>query len=352
MKLLHLADLHLGSEMRARLTSEKAKTRREEICEAFLRAVDYAKKEGVQAILLCGDVFDTRLPLQRDKELFYDVIRSSPEITFFYLKGNHDGAEKTEELPNLKTFCGSGWTTYELGEGVTVTGIELTGENFLAYYDTLHLEVGKTNIVMLHGQISESTGEEKIRLRSLAGKNIDYLALGHIHSYSAGEIDWRGNYAYSGCLEARGFDEPGEKGFIVLDTQQGVSHRFIANSLRTVREVTVDVGGTAGIAEALQKMEAEMNVDVEDMPRVYLVGEVAFDSDGLERLAYARLKDKYFAASVKDETRKVLDLSKYEGQVSIEAEFVRVVTENPDLTEGQKQRMLDLGLKALLGGKL
>lgn len=352
MKLLHLADLHLGSEMRARLTADKARTRREEICSSFLRAVDYAKAEGIQAVLLCGDVFDTRLPLRRDKQLFYDVVRSSPEITFFYLKGNHDGAEKTEELPNLKTFGEEGWTTYSLGEGVTVSGIELTVENSLSYYDSLHLEDGKKNIVMLHGQIAESVGTEKIRLRSLAGKNIDYLALGHLHSYSSGKIDARGSYVYSGCLEARGFDECGDKGFVVVDTQQSLSHQFVPHAVRTVREVTVDVGGTAGIAEALQKMEAALSVEASDMPRVYLVGEVAFDTEGLEGLAHARLKDRYFAASVKDQTKKALDLSKYEGQVSIEAEFIRVIMEDSKLTERQKRQALDLGLKALSGGKL
>ena len=56
----------------------------------------------------------------------------------------------------------------------------------------------------------------------LKEKNIDYLALGHIHEYSQGQIDLRGKYAYSGCLEGRGFDELGEKGFILIDVSDGV----------------------------------------------------------------------------------------------------------------------------------
>ena len=42
-------------------------------------------------------------------------------------------------------------------------------------------------------------------------------AIFEISSYSTGEIDERGKYAYSGCLEGRGFDETGDKGFVLID---------------------------------------------------------------------------------------------------------------------------------------
>ena len=50
--------------------------------------------------------------------------------------------------------------------------------------------------------------------------NIDYLALGHIHSYKCHKLDKRGVYCYSGCLEGRGFDECGDKGFVLLETEE------------------------------------------------------------------------------------------------------------------------------------
>ena len=352
MKLLHLADLHLGSEMNARLTAENAKLRRGELRAAFYRAVEYAKASGVAAVLLCGDVFDTALPMQQDKEFFYDVIRSTPSLTFFYIKGNHDEIEDTEQLPNLKTFTADGWMSYDLGEGVCVSGIELNGQNSESYYDTLRLDVGKKNVVLLHGQIAETKGEEKICLRALAGKHIDYLALGHIHTYSSGSIDARGTYAYAGCLEPRGFDEVGVKGFVLVDIGQGVSHTFIENAARSVELVEVDVGGLGGPAQVLQKVERELTVDEADMPRVVLVGEVDFDTEGLANFVYTHLKGKYFALSVKDETQKALHLEEYEGQVSIEAEFVRVVLANDTLTQGQKKQVIAMGLKALKGEKL
>lgn len=352
MKIFHLADLHLGSEMNARLTREAARLRREEMCMAFDRVVERAKRDGVSAILLSGDVFDTALPAARDKEFFYDAIRQAPAITFFYLKGNHDNLERAEDLPNLKTFREDAWTTYTLAEGVTVSGIELTAENSNDYYNSLYLDESKKNIVMLHGQIADAKGVEKIHVKSLSGKNIDYLALGHVHSYQSGAIDARGVYAYAGCLEPRGFDELGPKGFISIDTDGGLSYSFMENSLRPVQLFTVDVSGLKGIADVLRKLEEEISVLEEDMLRIVLTGEADFDTDGMENMILSRWRGKCFAISVKDETERALDLSKYEGQVSIEAEFIRVVLANETLSDRQKKEVISLGLKALSGGKL
>ena len=82
------------------------------------------------------------------------------------------------------------------------------------------------------------------------------------------------------------------------------------------------------------------------------MGEAAFDMDGVVNMLQRHLRERCFALSVKDETEKALDLSKYEGQVSIEAEFIRVVMANDGLTERQKKEVISLGLKALSGGKL
>ena len=352
MKLLHIADLHLGSELSARLTTEKARRRKEELCAAFDRVVNYAKQEGVRAVLLCGDAFDTIAPLRRDKQFFYDVIRNAEQLTFFYLKGNHDEEETVEDLPNLKTFSSKEWTSYDLGEGVVVSGIELSAQNSEGYYDTLRLNTEKKNIVLLHGQISESVGASKIVLRRLAGKGIDYLALGHIHTYSTGAIDTRGNYAYAGCLEPRGFDEVGAKGFVLLDTEGGLHHRFVESASRTVRLVEVDISGVSGIPEAQYKVEQALTVDEKDMPRILLTGEVDFDTEGMVYFIEQRLKGKYFALSVKDETCPALHFEKYEGQVSLEAEFVRVILADESLDDGEKKRVIALGLKALKGEKL
>ena len=56
--------------------------------------------------------------------------------------------------------------------------------------------------------------QSKIEVYELKNKNIDYLALGHVHKYKMEKLDNRGIYCYSGCLEGRGFDECGDKGCV------------------------------------------------------------------------------------------------------------------------------------------
>ncbi len=57
-----------------------------------------------------------------------------------------------------------------------------------------------------------------IDLKKLQNKNVNYFALSHIHKREVGEVG-ESKYSYPGCVLGRGFDEVGEKGFLVLDTE-------------------------------------------------------------------------------------------------------------------------------------
>ena len=58
------------------------------------------------------------------------------------------------------------------------------------------------NLVTLHGQAGTSCGKDQINLKLLQNRGIDYLALGHLHTYSLQKLDETGAFCYSGCLEA------------------------------------------------------------------------------------------------------------------------------------------------------
>ncbi len=197
MKLLHCADIHLGSKMEAKLPKDKADERKLEVRAAFDRMIDYAVKNGISVVLLAGDVFDGDRPLKRDKDYFYGAVRSHPDIDFLYLRGNHDVLQSYTEqgLDNLKTFSDE-WTVYEYGD-VAVWGIESVKSNATAMYAALKPDKTKKNIVMLHGQIGDANGVYKINLAKLRNKHIDYLALEHLHTFSDGAIDERGKYDYT-----------------------------------------------------------------------------------------------------------------------------------------------------------
>ncbi len=349
MKIIHCADIHLGSQMDTSLTSMAAKERRAELRASFLSLVDYARAGDIKHILLAGDIFDTDRPTKADRELFYNIIKGSPDISFYYLRGNHDLKEDygSSGLDNLKTFSDD-WSSYGIGEGVVIHGIELTAGNSSAFSQTLVTEVDKINIVMLHGQISSSTGRGLIHLPSLARKNIDYLALGHVHSYSSASLDARGIYAYSGCLEGRGFDECGERGFILLDTEDGkIKHSFIPFSKRRIFSYTVDVGDCDGPYSLLEKIRA-LGFGTDDIIRVTLVGECDFDLTDIKETITHLLTPHCAYARVKSKARARADISEAECELSLRGEFIRTVLSGT-LSDDEKREVIELGLRALSG---
>ena len=341
MKIIHSADIHLGAPMSS-FPEEIARERKKEVRNSFERMVRFAREEGVQVILLSGDVFDRDKPTQKDVTFFYNTVKANPDIDFLYLRGNHDKDGEGVDLPNLKTFS-TAWTGYTYGD-IVISGIELATEIASSLYSTLALDTKKKNIVMLHGQIN---GE--INLTRLRDKNIDYLALGHIHGYEDGELDRRGRYAYSGCLEGRGFDETGVKGFVLLDIEDKISYAFQPFSLRSIEKIELDVSGLKEGSEMARLARTKTVFKKENIYRIELVGEVDADVDSFAEDVQRYLEGDCLYLSVKDKTVKKIDYTAYEGDNSLKGEFVRAVRESEGYTDEEKAMIIAYGLKALAG---
>ncbi len=341
MKIIHCADVHLGAKIDS-FPKEISQRRKTEVRNTFLRMVEFAKSEGASLILLSGDIFDREKPYKKDTDFFYGVVRDNPQIDFLYLRGNHDEEGERPLLPNLKTFC-STWSYYDY-ENITVAGIELQKENLRSYYSTLSLREDRVNIVMLHGQIGES-----INLVKLREKNIDYLALGHIHEYSQGELDERGRYAFSGCLEGRGFDETGVKGFVLLEAKDSLTFSFQPFSKRQIARVQVDVSGLKEGSEMARRARAKIPFDKENIYRLELIGEVEADLDEFAADVRAYLEGDCAFLSVKDCTKKKIDYAAYEYDLSLKGEFIRTVKESGEYSEEEKAQLIAYGVKALSG---
>ena len=163
MKLIHCADVHLDSRMESGLPVEKAKERRLELLHTFTRMTEQAAEDKVEAILICGDLFDGRSVSTRAGNCVLDAVVQHPQIMFYYLRGNHDQGNFLEGVPalpdNLRTF-GTDWTSYEQGD-VVITGAEWSGENKDHIMERLSLEKDRTNIVMFHGMAAEYHGKDQ-----------------------------------------------------------------------------------------------------------------------------------------------------------------------------------------------
>ncbi len=353
MKIIHCADLHLDSKMTSNLSKEQAKERKMEILRTYSRMIEYAKNNDIKAIVIAGDLFDTRNVSATARNLVKDSITSNPDIDFYYLKGNHDSdsfISKLDEIPqNLKLFSDQ-WTTYSYGN-IAITGLEINKNNESVMYNSLMLDNDKYNVVTLHGQIGE------IVLNSLKNKGIDYLALGHVHEYQNGQLDNRGMYCYSGCLEGRGFDECGPKGFVVLDIDDEkltAGFSFVPFAYRNLYTLYVDVTGVMTTQEAAVKMEealAKSQYSSRSLVKFVLVGEVDVDCEINTEFLKDMFEEYFYYEKVYDETKLLINYSEYEKDASLKGEFIRMVLSS-DLTEDQKTEVIRCGISALSGEEI
>lgn len=355
MKILHCADLHMDSPMETHMTREQAAKRNAEILMSFQRMTEYAENEKVRVVLIAGDLFDGERVTRRTVEGVLDAVRRTPQIDYLYVSGNHDdqtNAFADQEIPeNFKRFTDK-WNTIEYGD-VAVSGIEITKNNASTLYGQLPAQKSRVNIVMLHGQVSSACEVDQVNLNLLKGKNINYLALGHIHTYSCEQLDCDGIYCYPGCLEGRGFDECGEKGFVVLDTDgRKIMPIFIPFSSRKLHRVTVDITGATTNSAVHQAMKrASQNIDKKDMVEFILTGAADPSARIAKKYLYNLVESDFFFVKIKDETKLILDPKDYENDISLKGEFIRLVMAS-DAGEADKIKIIRTGLEALAGEEI
>ncbi|MBQ7363519.1 MAG: DNA repair exonuclease [Clostridia bacterium] len=349
MKILHTSDLHLASSLTSRLTGERLKTRRAELSLVFERTVEEAVYRGASLIIIAGDLFDTERITARQREHILESIARCPMLDFLYLPGNHEREALTAgvgKLPeNLKLF-GSEWTYYDYGL------VRIAGRSTLSadMFDTLQKDPEKKNIAVLHGGVSDRSSESAVGLKDAAASGIDYVALGHYHSYEHIRLEGGGSAVYSGTPEGRGFDEAGPCGVVLIETDGvGLSHSFIPTAKREIVIKNVDISAAhtrLDIDDAVR--ETLLGVEDTSLVRVVLTGrhspELAVDTDTLNR----RYAEKFFYFEALDESGIVINPEDYRYDKSLKGEFIRLVM-SKEMDEAERERIIKTGLGALVG---
>lgn len=393
MKIIHCADLHLDSQMTSNLSKEQAEERKAELLNTYNRMLKYAKENSISAIIIAGDLFDTSNVSMSARNTVYNGILSNPDINFYYLRGNHDEADwlaNYSTIPaNLKLFGGN-WTIYKENEVITIAGIEQNSANSGILYDELNLSADDINIVIMHGQESDvllkneqqsnilnqsfadynangtinikntnnSDYTDLIHLKNLRNKSIDYLALGHVHFYKKERLDSRGVYCYSGCLEGRGFDECGTKGFVVLDIdtqRKSVKSEFVPFASRRLYAVEADITGcctTTEIAYRIQEKLEFAGCTAESLVKAVLTGHTDIECEKNIRLILKHFQENYYYFKLKDMSGLKIDYNTYLYDESLKGEFVRNVMAAQDMSEEDKSYIIRYGIQALLGEEI
>jgi len=331
MKFIHCADLHLSSPLTANLPPKKAERIHAGIFYALESLIDKAKKSSISLIVIAGDLFDTTNINPSVLHRFKLLVSANPDITFLFVYGNHD---YTNDNP---------FADFSQNFKVLSSGESLLIEDtfFWAYSNALpSLPIDSFNVVIAHGDVN---GE--INLPSLKNKNIDYLALGHIHGARLEKLDERGVWAYSGCLVGRGWDELGEKGYYLVDTTTK-TYAFTPIGAITFNEIVKDITPYSTILEFENAFMLETNAyDQNSALRLVITGEITDENFIDFSYLQTMLSEKFFYFELKDKTRISFDNLLGES-VSLKGEFLKVIKQKGYTEEVEKQ-IIETGLKYL-----
>ena len=359
MRMIHCADLHLDSAMTTHLDRDKANERKQELLNAFIKMVEFAAANRVEVILIAGDMFDTKDVQRTTKNTVIYQIQKHPEIRFYYLKGNHDGDNFIDELieipDNLYLFDDQ-WKSYKEGKNIRIYGVEQTGYNPYIYQE-FQANKNEINIVMLHGQDTETGGDspEDINIRALENKGIDYLALGHIHTYREGQLDGRGRYCYPGCLCGRGFDECGPHGFVCINIDEErhiVQSKFLPIDSRNLYQVYVDVTGCNTTIEMIDLISEKLRAySPASLIKIVLTGNLDVECEKNLEYIQKTFESEFYYVTVSDKTALSVDIDKFAMDISLRGEFVRQVRQREDLSDEDKSIVIRYGLQILDGEK-
>ena len=406
VKLIHTADLHLDSAFRSRFTKEEAENRRQKQLMAWKELLSFAVEKKVQGILIAGDLFDSPVVSHGTMDFLLSTIAEHPEISFFYLRGNHD-TENTfryqENLPkNLFLFSEKG-KKYRLNDRLLLAGVEYGtkdisfGENEGATQGAgqaaeqgvgqesahgaealskseseseeeskfLKLKEEDCNILLLHGALYQGTakgdalqGEEGIFLKNLEKLPLSYIALGHIHKGGEGKLNNGALWAYPGCLQGRGFDEEGERGFLYLKVEEEkkeIRKEFIPIKQGEFRILEIELLEDKGTLACLKKIEVEMEkagIVKEDSLRIILKGKKGLEQERNLRYLQLQLQDSVFLLEIRDECELSWNREEAMKEKSLKGEFLRVLAAADILSKEEQEEIIALGMGLLQGGEL
>ena len=351
MKIIHTSDLHLASALTSRLSSDRVRERKRELMDGFRKTVSEAEKIGAAAIIIAGDLFDSERASGETVEQVLTVMERAQDILFFYLPGNHEGRliEKSgRHLPKNLLIFKDEWTYFKLGD-INIIGRSETKENM---FSELSLSEKEKNIVVLHGELREHSEENGvIGVKELSYLPIDYLALGHYHTYSYHTLSERTTAVYPGTPEGRGFDETGDKGYVIMEVDRyGIYHQFRQSAKRALRIAEVDITALERRIDIEDRIEESVSKIHEcDLVRVVLKGKrplgIRYDIDSLTSL----WKTRFYYFELKDDTRVSFCADDFKNDKSLKGEFIRGVLADDSLSDDIKENVITMGLRALLG---
>ena len=358
MRILHLADLHLGKILQEQPLIEDQKYMLEEI-------IKKVQEENIEIILISGDIYDRSIP-QTDAvdmlDYFLNKLIKDLKKQVFIISGNHDSKERLGF--GNKIFENDGLYISSKYEG-KIKKVELQDEygklniyllpfikpvevkkyfedEILSYDETIkkiiekeNIDETQRNIILTHqfvtciGEEVERTDSETISLGGIDNVDIsnydkfDYVAIGHVHRP---QRIGRDTARYAGTMLKYSFSEVNHKKTIpIIDFKEkgNINIKLVElTPLRDMREIK-------GPIEELTKKENYKNTNTEDYIKAIITNEEpVYDAIGQIRKVYPNvlkleIQNSKSSVSQNDEKEKELQNIKNKSEVELFNEFYK-----------------------------
>ncbi len=307
IKVLHLADIHLGSTTHGKVNPQTGlNTRLEDFVAALTICIDRAINEPADIVLFGGDAFPDATPPPLVQQAFAKQFRRLADagIPTVLLVGNHDQHSQGIGGASLAIYRSLAVPNFTVGDTIATHRIStnagdiqiitlpwITRSTLLTKAETegfsmtevsqflidrlqvvIEGEIRKLDpklptILLAHVMVDTATyGAERflaagkgftIPLSMLTREAFDYVALGHVHRHQI--LATQPLVVYPGSIERVDFGEENEaKGYCWLEVEKGnVKFEFCPIPTRAFRTIEVDVTQAedpqAKLLKAIQK---------------------------------------------------------------------------------------------------
>jgi len=356
IRILHLADLHIGMENYGQLDPATGLNGRVmDFLRRLSEVVDYALDQEVDLVLFAGDVYKSRDPNSTYRREFARRIKRLADagIPVVLLVGNHDLPAQDRRASSIEIFRTLAvpnvvvashdhlhHLTTRRGAPIQVASVpyplrqrllahEEHKDSTIPELDAVVQHLVAENIQALAAQVDPSVpavltghfsvseaqygsertvmlGRDVVVLKSvLADPTWEYVALGHIHRHQELNNGQHPPIVYSGSLERIDFGEENEpKGFVVADVRRGGTEwQFVPVAARRFLTIRADMRDQADPLATL--LEVIAHHDVADTI-VRLIVQTRPEQEGLLRHADIRraLGQAAYVASINQEVER------------------------------------------------
>ena len=363
MKIMHLADFHLDSAFSG-FDKVEADLRRAELRECFVRAMKIAKENGVELVLISGDLFDTPFCTSATRRVVFGAIKDAA-CPVVIAPGNHDyynknGTYADKDLPeNAFVFTSSELGRFDFDDlGISVLGYAFSSDRYEEnpLINEVPLSTENINLLCAHTEIGVNFSKyAPMSVQAISKHDFVYAALGHVHIKGEPLSIGGSVIAYSGFPQGRSFDELGEGGAYIVEIDRetkAVSLERINLSSMTYEIERVDITSLSNdedvIREISKVVEAKWYGEKTAL-RVYLIGSIPSDyTPNINRILEDSAFSKLLLLQIKNECVQSFDLEHLEKDLTIRGEVYRQLLPLLNSDDENERQKASLALKFAL----